>query len=323
MAVNFPDWGPERWKDLPENPLIGPPHGDVVGDPQVLLPGEHDDMWHMFAHGKGYIYHFVSTDGVRWELAGEWNWEASPCFLMRWEEGWLLFYGRVEGIGGTAVVSIVVRTSEDLVNWSDPAELLRPELDWELEGPSRWREVRNPCVVRISAGSFRLYYSGGTVLLEDTGYEEPKYISFATAPSPLGPYRKLGYPIIGPSPDVPYRNLGAGAIKVYRRGDIYIGFNNGIYRDEEGRSRSAICLVGSEDGIRWEDAPFNPIIPPTKSWKGAFVYQLDAKFVKEDGKEKILLYYNARDGWRGGIERIGCSAARFTRIPLQNSGGTG
>ncbi|HID10332.1 MAG TPA: hypothetical protein EYP17_03410 [Candidatus Latescibacteria bacterium] len=51
--------------------------------------------------------------------------------------------------------------------------------------------------------------------------------------------------------------------KVYRRGDIY----NGIYRDNEGRSRSVICLVGSEDGLCWEDAPFNPIILPTKGWK--------------------------------------------------------
>jgi len=108
--------------------------------------------------------------------------------------------------------------------------------------------------------------------------------------------------------DVPYRNFGAGAIKVYRWDGIYIGFNNGIYIDHEGRSRSAICLMASEDGVKWEDAPFNPIIPPTDGWKRAFVYQLDAKFIEEkDGTRKIMLYYNARDDWKGGVERIGCS----------------
>ena len=74
-----------------------------------------------------------------------------------------------------------------------------------------------------------------------------------------------------------------------------------IYRDENGRSRSAISLMVSEDGIKWIDFPFNPIISPKDGWKKALVYQLD--MVDYNGRK--IIYYNARDGWREGKERIG------------------
>lgn len=73
--------------------------------------------------------------------------------------------------------------------------------------------------------------------------------------------------------------------------------------DKEGKSRSAISLLVSKDGINWIDAPFNPVIYPTTGWKKALVYQLDVVWYKD----KVIIYYNARDGWREGIERIGAS----------------
>lgn len=53
MKITFPDWWPERWADLPQNPLTEPPNGYVIGDRQIILPGKHDSFWHMFAYGKG------------------------------------------------------------------------------------------------------------------------------------------------------------------------------------------------------------------------------------------------------------------------------
>ena len=69
--------------------------------------------------------------------------------------------------------------------------------------------------------------------------------------------------------------------------------------------RSAIAVAVSKDGVHWKDAPYNPIILPNEAipWKKAIVYQLD---IARAGGE-LRLYYNARDEWMDGIERIGCS----------------
>jgi len=301
VKTTFPDWRPERWADFPQNPLIEPPNGYVIADPQVILPGERDRYWHMFASGRGAIYRFRSEDGVRWELErtitsfARW---AGLVYLHREGGRWYIFYTRAQENASTVICA---RESDDLENWGDERVVLRPELPWEREG--RLVQVRNPCLVKVG-DTYRLYYSGGTVWLDDCGYEEPKYVSFAEADEIYGPYRKHGEPIIKPDPKVPYRNFGAGALKVFRWEGGFIGLNNGIYRDEDGRSRSAICLMASDDGIKWTDAPFNPIIPPTTGWKRALVYQLDLVL---DYQGRTIIYYNARDGWREGKERIGAS----------------
>mgnify|MGYP003878312925 CR=1 FL=1 len=299
-------------KDLPQNPLIDPPRGNVIADPQVLIPGEYDNKWHLFATGSGHFYHFISNNGIQWRLIDEYSWRAGTCFLFYWKEEWILYYAYYKG-NREKEVYIVARTTLDFKRWSKPITILKPEFSWEREGPIP--EVRNPCLI-CKNNKFWLYYSGGTVFLEDAGYEEPKYIGLAFANNPFGPFKKLKRPIIVPKNSDNYRNLGAGAIKVYRYRDYYIGFNNGIYIGVDGKSHSAILLVVSYDGLRWHDAPYNPIIKPTVGWKRAFVYQLDAKFLRtSEGKIKILLYYNARDGWKNGIERIGCSI-----LESENSG---
>ena len=65
-------------------------------------------------------------------------------------------------------------------------------------------------------------------------------------------------------------------------------------------------LLASDDGINFTEAPFNPIILPTDGWKLGLVYQFDlVRFQNE-----MRLYYNARDGFENGIERIGCSVIK-------------
>ncbi len=299
----IPSWSPERWRDIPENPLIEPPGGpspgSVIGDPQVLAPGEYDEQWHMFAHAGRSIYHLTSPDGIHWDYAGTLPWDGCLVYLYREGSTWYMLYTKPDEEWNTV---ICLRESRDLREWSEEVVLLKPELTWELEGPRR--QVRNPCLIRTEDGVYRLYYSAGTVWLEDCGYEEPKYVSFAEAEDIYGPYRKYGRPVLAPDPSVPYRSLGAGALKVFEWEGEYVGFNNGLYRDNAGRSRSAICLLASLDGVSWVDAPFNPIIAPTKGWKRALVYQLDLVFGHLGA---AVMYYNARDGWREGVERIGAS----------------
>jgi hypothetical protein len=87
--------------------------------------------------------------------------------------------------------------------------------------------------------------------------------------------------------------------------DGWIGLQNKIYRDASGRSRSAIFLLRSQDGLAWAQARAEPLIAPGPGWTSSHVYACDCRFREEDGL--WYLYFNARDGWKvsEGRERIG------------------
>ena len=121
----------------------------VIGDPQVLLPGEFDDRWHMFCIGHGHFFHYESDDGVAWELAYDYLWRSGPTSLIHDGTQWIVYYSNHKQWPECSDSGISVRTSRDLTSWSDPIDLIAPALDWELEGPVN--QVRNPCVHR-SAG---------------------------------------------------------------------------------------------------------------------------------------------------------------------------
>ncbi|NLA77714.1 MAG: hypothetical protein GX851_07820 [Clostridiales bacterium] len=321
--MDFPDWAREKWVQYEGNPIVGyfepeKPRA-AIGDPQVLVPGQFDDCWHMFYHGfydtdcTPYFHHLVSEDGFKWSLVSKKQFNVNPTYIFKNGDEWILYYsavlsreqGAFEKYG--CVNMIRAKRSSDLENWGEDTDILVPSLPWEKEyDPEQLNriEARNPCVVKLYGGGYRLYYSAGTVKLGDCGYEEPKYISFADAPSPLGPFEKHGEPVIVPDSKIPYRNLGAGAIKVYGCRGEYLALYNSIYTDADGHSRSAINLLKSRDGICFEEYPGNPIVVPSGTgWNGELIYQLD--LVRFGGE--LRLYYNAREGFRDGIERIGCA----------------
>jgi len=310
MSVSFqiPDFGAARWRDMPENPLVGGQSG-VAGDPQVLLPGEHDGQWHMFFQSFGFagadgLWHMVSPDGIRWTQQGRPVKGVSMHCMFRDGGRWIMYYTsyeaevRARGVG----TGIRARTTRDFVSWSEPVDIIWPETAQEREG--RKIQARNPCMTRLPDGRYRLYYSAGTVWLDDCGFEEPKYIFCAEADDPLGPFIKTGEPILRPDAGLPHRNHGCGGMKVYGWGDGYLAFYNPIYIDAEGRSRSEIRLLASDDGLAWEEAPCSPVIVPADDggWRSSLVYQLDAVC----WGNTLRVYFNARDAWRGGVERIGC-----------------
>jgi len=129
-----------------------------------------------------------------------------------------------------------------------------------------------------------------------------KNIFYAEADNPLGPFIKAGDPILTPDANILYRSYGCGAIKVFGYEKGYLALYNPIWLDEKKKSRSQICLLASDDGLHWEEAACNPVMTPTSGWRAAIVYQLDV--VCRDGA--LWMYFNARDAWKGGIERIGC-----------------
>ncbi|GHV66278.1 hypothetical protein FACS1894199_09360 [Bacteroidia bacterium] len=313
----FLDWGEKRWRDLPENPLIDPEvyglQELVIGDPQILLPGKFDDKWHAFFHGfshdtkwHSWFFHSVSKDGLHWTDASHEEGEIGVQYIFCDGDRWIQYYSATTEYkdpktGQQYHVVIRARTTTDFVTWSEPVTLVVPDLPKEREGPRI--EARNPCVILLPDGRYRMYYSGGTVYLKDAGYEEPKYIYCAEADNPLGPFVKREEPILEPDVNLSFRNFGCGGFKVFGYKKGYVAFYNPIYIDAEGKSRSEIRLLSSDDGLQWKEADCNPIVKPDPNipWRSAIIYQLDVV----RWENSLLMYFNAREGWRGGAERIG------------------
>ena len=315
MIMNCPNLKSKNWHQAMGNPLVNrlrdiDSAGDAYGDPQIILPGCHDDMWHMFFHGfvtengrgEQYFHHMISTDGISWKLHKRWASYMGQSFILK-EKDVYFFYSSCYDHSATNLkpVSIKLFVTKDFENFSEPIPLLEPEFEWELEG--EYKQVRNPCVIRLPNGKYRMYYCGGVVVLPDLGYEEPKYVSIAESESPMGPFIKYGKPILSPDIAIPHRTLGSGAMKVFGYEGGYLALYNGIHRDSFGRSTSSISVLYSDDGIMWQEADYNPIICADTGWRKAIVYQLDLV----EWRKQLRIYYNARDEWRDGVEKIGMS----------------
>jgi hypothetical protein len=288
---------PLVWEEHPLNPLIQPPWPEfLIADPTVLVPADSPDgQWHLFAHGILLgVHHFVSPDGIRWERIGRVVQGMRPYIIK--EDGYYLFFEKVTSPIRSAIAFV---HSHDLKTWTEPREVLTPSLHWEGRIA---RTNGNPCVVR-RGGTYWLYYSAGLSWLRDCGFPEPRYVGVARSHRLTGPYEKHPDPILWPSASVPHRNLGAGAIKVLDdpESGTLLGFTNGIFTDREGRSRSDIRLLASSDGLRWTEVSDTPLVKPTDGWKRALVYALDVRRVGD----AFWMYFNARDGWFLGRERIG------------------
>ena len=302
------DWRRCQWGEEAGNPLIEPiGRSWMIADPTVLLPEESPDgRWHLFANSiPPRLHEFVSEDGVDWRHARSFARGAMRAFVRRFADRYHLFYEVVDW--WLPLRSRIVHSvSEDLIHWSQPREVLRPSFAWHGRVN---RNVGNPCVVAWRE-EYLLFYSAGTVFLRDCGFVEPRYVGLARSRSLHGPWSADRDPILGPRPEDPLRHLGAGSIKVHSEpatGTLW-GFNNGIYRDGEGRSRSALALLSSADGVVWEGLEEGPFLAPGGSgWKRALVYAVD---VRRTAHNQLHLYFNARDGWFRGKERIGLAIGR-------------
>jgi hypothetical protein len=131
------------------------------------------------------------------------------------------------------------------------------------------------------------------VRVPDCGFNEPLHIGRAVAETITGPYRPDPAPVLSPTTADPRANLGAGAMRVVRLADGFVGLQNGIAFDAATRaSRSAISLRCSRDGRHWEYAHDEPIVAPTTGWRARFVYACD---VRRAPTGRWYLYFNGRD----------------------------
>ncbi|MFA5399320.1 MAG: family 43 glycosylhydrolase [Dehalococcoidia bacterium] len=302
-----------RWSDysqdyIIDHPLLSP----ILADPTFTFPEDSPDgRWHLFAHSIWGIHHFLSPDGVKWKDSGVAIANGMRPFLYHEAGVHYLFYERYRPLSiiMSAVKSwkwyseIAVSRSTDLKRWSPPKSLVKPLLEWHRSGDNR--SVSNPCLVKRDARYF-LYYSASLVLIPDCGFNEPDSIALATAAHPEGPYELMIKPVIEVDKGDPWRNLSSGSLKAIVCDDGLAGFENGIYWDEaKKQSGSAIIVLKSQDGIKWERLLQEPVLKPTTGWRSSHVYACDVRYRRSEGK--WYMYYNARNGWpvSEGQERIG------------------
>lgn len=296
-----------QWTEDPGNPLIEPKgRGWMIADPTVLLPDETPDgRWHLYANSiPPRLHHYTSVDGIAWTWEGSFAKGGMRPWCRFIEGEYVLVYERVHWIAPLRSRIELIR-STDLETWSEPVVLLSPALPWH----GRFHRTVSCPGLYPWAGGWRMVYSAATVFLKDCGFVEPRYIGVADAPALHGPWMPRAEPILGPSRDDWFRSLGAGSLKVIPDpdGSSLWGFNNGIYRDASKRSRSSIGLFRSTDGLRWEWASEGPMIAPGgDGWKRALVYAMDVRLT---GPDSAVMFFNARDGWLVGSERIGRATA--------------
>jgi len=317
----------------PGAPLIEPPRfSPVIADPSFLFPEETPSgQWELFAHSAWGIHRYSSADGLSWRDLGLVVRNAMRPFIRRIGGEFFLYYEQYAPLALPLTAlpfrrrwksTIALSTSADLVRWSAPRTLVRPELEW-MRDPVLGDSVSNPCLVDAGGSGvedWRLYFSTSLVWLDDCGFCEPRYVAVARGDAPEGPFRVEPRPIVDPADDDPADDepagvdpadekqlgaLGAGSMKVLRMDDGWIGLQNRIYLDRGGKSRSALFIMRAGDGFSWQPAQTEPFLSPAPGWTSSHVYACDCRYRESDGT--WYLYFNARDGWSiaEGKERIG------------------
>ncbi len=291
----------------------------LLADPTFLFPSETPEgNWCLIAHTAFGLRRFSSPDGVCWTDCGTIVRHGMRAFLRREEDIYRLYYEHYPPFALSLSLipcarwrsRIALSESPDLCRWSRLKPVFSPELPWH--GSARGPAVGNPSVFREADGRYVLYYSAGLTYIPDCGFYEPAAIGRAWSDAPYGPFVPDKAPIFTVDPYERNLALSPGSIKVIRLEDGYVGFQNRIDWDEQGRSRSAIFVLGSEDGQTWWPLHRDPLLAPDdapgpdgKPWRTSHVYACDVRQNPEDGR--WYLYYNARDGWwkTRGTERIG------------------
>ena len=281
-------------------PILKPFHGSiVVADPSLLTPEiSHDGKWHMFFHTTFGVFHFKSNDGIDFKKVKKITNRAMRPNINRIDGKYYLFFERTRPLIFNALnvinaakwkSEIYVKESIDLINWSEAKPVIVNTR--EYENSERGMSISNPFLLQEN-GINRLYYSCGLTFIDDCGFCEPTYISYAESKNITDGYISAEKPLISPDKNNPYLNLCSGCLKVYKLSDGYIGIQNGLY-EKDGKSHSAIILLTSSDGLNFE---FKKILvePHTvdgNDWMNQFVYA--SHLVRH--KNTLRLYFNARD----------------------------
>jgi hypothetical protein len=310
--MKIQDFTKIQWVEEHKNPLIHPPFfSPILADPSFLFPEKTPDgIWRLYAHSIWGIHEFQSKDGVEWKKHKTIVSHGMRPYLFFHEGKYFLIFEKYKPFRLSLSFlpirwysEIQMLESDDLLSWKNLRTLVRPNFPFAKS--SYGESVSNPCII-FYAGLFYLFFSSSLVRIKDCGFNEPLHICMAAAKNLEDEFEVYPSPLISPDPNSKNHNLSSGSIKLLSVEDGLLGMQNRIFIDLEGKSRSEIFAVHSQNIFQWNLLMDEPILKPEKGgWKNSHIYAFDFRFRNSDAL--WYLYFNARNDWHWtkGKEKIG------------------
>lgn len=279
--------------DWAKNPTIQPPSvlNWIVGDPTVQRIGDEIHMWTNGALAN--IQHYVADakDPTNFKQLNDsisgFGTVRPYAYLDEANNKVILFYEKYEF--PYIFASKMMAAEAEIGKWefTNYTKILESELPWEKFGEKR---VGNPFVFYNKVkGKYWLYYSASMIKLTDANVDEPMNLGLAEADNV-----KM---VKSPEADLTYDGVGVAVC------------NRLTFNPATNQTGSTLSILRTTDGgLSWQPVVTEFIGPTLKegSWKEAFVYGFDTLMDPNDASS-MLIYYNARNGWKDATEQVGVS----------------
>lgn len=262
-------------------------------DPAYVLPEESpDSLWHLFAHTWAGIDHYTSTSGLEWTREHLVFYRAHSPFIYKEGSTYYMLYElhddfiKPKGHGSR----LLLTSSTDLALWSEPRLILSASdvpLSSFREGIAR---ISRPQLVFWN-GMYRLYFGAGETSLYDSGQKCTARLMYAESKYIEGPYRICQTPLLSPEPDSDLMNLAVGSIRIVPCSDSIAAFECAYYYDEKAnRSRSALIMLSSADGLAWKRDSV-VFMTPERGWASGYITSCDMRY--KESEDTWYCYYSA------------------------------
>ncbi|MDY4889110.1 MAG: hypothetical protein SO135_05115 [Sphaerochaetaceae bacterium] len=285
-------------------------------DPQVLLPEEAvDKKWHLFVHSWLGLHHYVSDSGIAWEPKNMIEVRSHSPYIYVENNVYYLLYEKhdrkIPLVGQKHSYRdnekdddssrIEICSSTDLATWSRPRILLDSRSVSYSADYNRSPRISRPQLFKVG-NNYRLYFGVSHVHLPDTFQKVSRYFSYAESSSIDGLYRPSEKgPLLAPVPDDPFMNLGVGSMRVLQGRTSFRAFQCSAFWDaEEGRSKTAMFILDSDDGLKWKRNSDKPVLfPPESGWASGYIMACDVRY--KASENCWYCYYSANRQNKMGI----------------------
>ena len=303
----------------------------IAADPSVVRRGTRYEMWFTNADSRkrtGFA-RAESADGLAWTV---WRAPTAPDPVMdlvlaapsnAWDSPGLetanvlvgpdglyrLYYTGNRAPEGSMTYSIGMATSPDGVRWTRrDTPVLEPVAPWEqpiCATPSTCRlgGVLEPSVVYDAAARlYRMWYVG---LGEPPDSFRTLRIGHATSPDGIT-WTRLPAPVFPLGAKGSWDEMWTSQVNVVADPGggyhmFYFGSTPRDYRDGIEMQRGSIGHAFSEDGVRWERSPRNPILAPRPGQADAWTVGGPSAIV-EEGRIRLWFFGNPTSGLASEIQ---------------------